>query len=95
MAKQFKVKIKNKNFAGMSHGLMFKGGVSETFDNEELYNRLLSKGYEKVDIAAELKAQKEAEEEENARVNAEIQKRIDEGVKAALASQDNSKSPKK
>lgn len=93
MAKQFKVKINNKNFAGMSHGLMFRGGVSEVFDNEELYARLLSKGYEKVDIAAELKAQKEAEEKEKAKIEAEIQKRIDEGIKAAL--EEKNKPPKK
>ncbi|MFR7593024.1 MAG: hypothetical protein ACLUVC_16550 [Longibaculum sp.] len=92
MAKQFKVKINNRNFAGMSHGLMFKGGVSEAFDNEELYNRLLSKGYEKVDIAAELKAQKEAEEKKKAEIEAEIQKRIDEGIKEAL---EKNRSPKR
>lgn len=95
MAKQFKVKVSNKNFAGMSHGLVFKGGVSEIFDNEELYNRLLSKGYEQVDVATELKAQKEAEEKEKARVEIEIQKRIDEGVKAALEEQNSKKSPQK
>lgn len=93
MAMQFKVKINNKNFAGMSHGLMFRGGVSEVFDNEELYNRLLSKGYEEVDIAAELKAQKEAEEKAKAEMESEIQKRIDEGIKAAL--EEKNKSPKK
>lgn len=87
MANQFKVKIKNKNFAGMSHGLTFKGGVSELFDNEELYNRLLSKGYEAVNIETEMKKKAEAEEKEKAKAEAEIQKRIDEGVKAALEAQ--------
>ena len=46
----YKVKVDNKNFAGMSHGLTFKGGVSETFDNEELYHRLLMKGYKAVEV---------------------------------------------
>lgn len=46
--KEFQVKIKNKLFFGISHGLKFQSGVSEKFSNEELYNRLLAKGYEPV-----------------------------------------------
>lgn len=46
----YKVKVKNKNFAGISHGLNFKGGISEEFDNEELYHRLLMKGYSAVEV---------------------------------------------
>lgn len=91
MAKQFKVKVSNKNFAGMSHGLVFKGGVSEIFDNEELYLRLLSKGYEAVDIKKELEAKTKAEEKAKADDEAKIQKRIDEAVKAALEKQNNPK----
>ncbi len=95
MAKQFKVKVSNKNFAGMSHGLVFKGGISEMFDNEELYNRLLSKGYEAINISKELQAKTEAEQKAKAEAEVEIQKRIDEAVKAALASQNAAKQPKK
>lgn len=51
--KEYKVKIKDKMFYGISHGLKFESGVSEKFDNEELYTRLLAKGYE--DASAELK----------------------------------------
>lgn len=56
--KEFQVKIKNKLFFGISHGLKFQGGISEKFSNEELYNRLLAKGYEPV---ANAKSDKETE----------------------------------
>lgn len=87
----YKVKIKNKNFIGMSHGLKFEGGVSEEFDNTELYNRLLKKGYEKVDVDAEEASKKKAEEE----AEAAIQKRIDEAVVKALAEAQTVDSKKK
>lgn len=44
--KKFRARVEDKMFLGMSHGLKFSGGISEEFDNQELYDRLLAKGYE-------------------------------------------------
>lgn len=81
MSDKFKVKVENKNFTGMSHGLMFKGGASEIFDNEELYHRLLSKGYQAVDVEAELEAEKRQQELEAKKFEEEVEKRVAERIK--------------
>lgn len=87
MKKQFKVCVENKNFSGMSHGLIFKGGASEIFDNEELYHRLISKGYQDVDVKAELEEIQKQKELETQKIEAEIQKRVDERLKEELDKQ--------
>lgn len=87
MKKQFKVCVENKNFSGMSHGLIFKGGASEIFDNEELYHRLISKGYQDVDVKAELEEIQKQKELETKKIEAEIQKRVDERLKEELDKQ--------
>lgn len=84
MANKFKVKVENKNFSGMSHGLMFKGGASEIFDNEELYHRLLAKGYEAVDVQEELEALEEQKKLEAEKLETEIQKRVEARLKEEL-----------
>lgn len=91
----YKVKVKNKNFIGLSHGLKFEGGVSEEFDNSELYHRLLKKGYEKVDVEAEKKALEDEMNEAKKKAEAAIQKRIDEAVAKALAEDKTKKSENK
>lgn len=84
MGNKFKVKVENKNFSGMSHGLMFKGGASEIFDNEELYHRLLAKGYQAVDVQEELEALEKQKKLEAEKLEAEIQKRVEERLKEEL-----------